>query len=141
MKLSPLKGVLIHIIYWSCVAILTVISTAIGILESILYSKEAFMYLVRVFWSFLDPLPFYSKNTSLLEVRESSTNRYGFQQFLHSRKIEKTIIMLVSLDWPAQLKRPNSDEFRLNCLYMLAGKSKIAPRIQFLLVEGKVVFL
>ena len=71
MKLSPLKGVLIHIIYWSCVAILTVISTAIGILESILYSKGAFMYLVRVFWSFWDPLPLYSKDTSLHEVREN----------------------------------------------------------------------
>ena len=32
MKLPPLKGVLIHIIYWTLVAILTVISTAIGII-------------------------------------------------------------------------------------------------------------
>jgi hypothetical protein len=47
------------------VAILTVISTAIGILESILYSKGAFMYLVRVFWKD------YSKDTSLHEVREN----------------------------------------------------------------------
>ena len=64
-----------------------------------------------------------------------------FNSFYIPERLKKTIIMLVSLDWPAQLKRPNSDEFRLNCLYMLAGKSKIAPRIQFLLVEGKVVFL
>ena len=42
MKLPPLKGVLIHISYWSCVAMFTIISTAIGItvyvLDSILYT-------------------------------------------------------------------------------------------------------
>ena len=32
MKLPPLKGLLIHIIYWTLVAILTVISTAIGMI-------------------------------------------------------------------------------------------------------------
>ena len=64
-----------------------------------------------------------------------------FNSFYIPEKLKKTIIMLASLDWPAQLKRPNSDEFRLNCLYLLAGKSEIAPRIQFLLIEGKVVFL
>ena len=30
MKLPPLKIILINIIYWTCVAIVTVISTAIG---------------------------------------------------------------------------------------------------------------
>lgn len=46
MKLPPLKGVLIHIIYWTLVAILTVISTAIGKIYT--YSQFSFLSVAHV---------------------------------------------------------------------------------------------
>jgi hypothetical protein len=59
MKLPPLKIILINIIYWTCVAIVTVISTAIGTSYSLsdysyelklLFFKNQFFFQKSVFF-------------------------------------------------------------------------------------------
>ena len=52
MKLPPLKGVLIHIIYWTLVAILTVISTSIGIIyirASLVFNLQPRYLLLKIY--------------------------------------------------------------------------------------------
>ena len=64
---------------------------------------------------------------------------YSREETIQGRKLYEEIRQQGSIYifWPEQPMRPKFGEFGLNWLWLLVGKSQIAPRIQFLLFEGK----
>ena len=93
MKLPPLKGVLSHISYWSCVAIFTVISTAIGIRFYFIEMKWTKVY--RISSNSFRPWIVFILHKAKFK-KEYYSRKYGIQNFYY---IELTILRPCFRKW------------------------------------------